>query len=178
MKWWQHLVHEIASTRPGAWLFSHAAHRVDRVFIQRSGGRRSLTSALSGLPVVTLTATGAKSGRPRSVPLVGIEDGERVVLIASNFGRAHHPAWYHNLRANPEATLSVRGHTRSYVAREANDAEREDYWRQAVELYVGYGAYKKRTGGRRIPIMVLTPKATHERFTLKNESGQRQPLNR
>ena len=93
---------------------------------------------------------------------MGIEDGERVVLIASNFGRAHHPAWYHNLRANPVATLSVRGRENTYIAREAAGIEREDYWRQAVELYAGYAAYQKRTGGRKIPIMVLTPKSPSE----------------
>jgi deazaflavin-dependent oxidoreductase (nitroreductase family) len=92
---------------------------------------------------------------------VGIEDGERVVLIASNFGRSRHPAWYHNLRANPEATLSVRGQKKTYIAREADGREREDYWHQAVELYAGYAAYEKRTGGRKIPIMVLAPKTTH-----------------
>jgi deazaflavin-dependent oxidoreductase (nitroreductase family) len=93
---------------------------------------------------------------------VGIEDGERIVLIGSNFGRARHPAWYYNLRANPEATLSVRGQTDRYIAREATEAEREHYWHQAVALYAGYAAYEKRTGGRTIPIMVLTPKTKRE----------------
>jgi deazaflavin-dependent oxidoreductase (nitroreductase family) len=145
-----------------AWLFSHAAHRVDPIIMRRSGGRQSLTGILSGLPVVTLTATGAKSGRPRSVPLVGIKDGERVVLIASNFGRSRHPAWYYNLSANPQATVSVRGQKKTYIAHEAIDAEREDYWQQAVELYAGYAAYEKRARGRRIPVMVLTPTPPEE----------------
>ncbi len=162
LRWWQRFVHNIASTRPGAWFFSHTAHRADHVVIRLSEGRNSLTTILADLPVVTLTATGARSGLPRSVPLVGIEDGETVVLIASNFGRSYHPAWYHNLRANPEATLSVRGRTRTYIALEADDAEREEYWREAVALLAAYAAYERRTGGRKIPIIVLTPRPADE----------------
>jgi len=114
---------------------------------------------LAGLPVVTLTTTGARSGLPRSLPLVGIEDGDRVVLIASNYGRSRHPAWYYNLRAHPEVRLSIRERTGVYLAREATAAEHEAYWRAAVALYRGFEAYQKRAGraARRIPIMVLTP---------------------
>jgi deazaflavin-dependent oxidoreductase (nitroreductase family) len=113
---------------------------------------------LAGLPVVTLTAVGARSGRLRTLPLVGIPDGEKVVLIASNFGRPHHPAWYHNLRANPEARLTGHGRAGTYIASEVTGPDRERYWNQAVDLYVGYAVYERRTGGREIPVMVLTPK--------------------
>ena len=81
-----------------------------------------------------------------------------MVLIASNFGRAHHPGWYHNLRANPQATLATGGQSRTYVAREATGPEREVYWRKAVDLNPGYAAYEARTGGREIPVIVLMPK--------------------
>jgi deazaflavin-dependent oxidoreductase (nitroreductase family) len=151
------LVIRISSTRFGAWLFSHTAHRLDRPVTRLSKGRFSLTGMLAGLPVVTLTTIGARSGQPRTIPLVGIPKGDKVVLIASNFGRAHHPAWYHNLRANSQATLAIHGQARSYVAREATGAEREAYWRKAVGLYPGYAAYQRRTRGREIPVMVLTP---------------------
>jgi deazaflavin-dependent oxidoreductase (nitroreductase family) len=108
--------------------------------------------------VVTLSTIGAKSGQLRTVPLIGISDGDKVVLIASNWGRKRHPAWYHNLRANPEATLSIQGRTGTYIAHETTGGEREEYWRRAVDLYAGYAAYQRRAGGRRIPVMVLTPK--------------------
>ena len=153
----QRVILRLASTRAGAWFSSHTAHHLDLPIIHLSKGRYSLTSILAGLPVVTLTTVGAKSGKPRATPLVAIQDGEQVVLIASNFGRAHHPAWYHNLRANPEATLSVHDRSGNYIAHEATGAEREKYWRQAVDLYAGYAAYERRTGGREIPVMVLTP---------------------
>ena len=151
-------VQRTASTRAGAWLFARTAHRLDLPLIRLSKGRYSLTSIMSGLPVVTLTAIGARSGRPRTLPLVGIPDGEKVVLIASNFGRPHHPAWYHNLRANPEARLTGHRRTGTYIAREATGAERERYWGQAVDLYPGYTVYQARAGGGAIPVMVLTPK--------------------
>ena len=154
----QRVVKRAASTRAGAWFFSHAAHRLDLSVIRLSKGRSSLTSIFADLPVVTLTTIGAKSGRHRTVPLVGIPHGEEVVLIASNFGRAHHPAWYHNLRANPEARLSFHGRAGTYIAHEATGPEREAYWQEAVELYAGYAAYMERTKGREIPVMLLTPK--------------------
>jgi deazaflavin-dependent oxidoreductase (nitroreductase family) len=91
------------------------------------------------------------------VPLVGIPDGERLVLIASNFGQAHHPAWYHNLKKNPQATVTIGTHTGDYAAHEAQGAEYARLWQKAVSLYSGYAAYKERTGGRAIPIIVLTP---------------------
>jgi deazaflavin-dependent oxidoreductase (nitroreductase family) len=158
LKWWQLLVHKVASSRPGVWIMSRTLHRVDPLVIRLSNGQRSLTSILSGRPVVVLTAIGAKSGLPRSVPLIGIEDGEKVVLIASNYGCPRNPGWYYNLCANPEASLSIRGKTRTFIAREADEEQRELYWSRALALFAGYAAYEKRTGGRTIPILVLTPK--------------------
>lgn len=165
----QRFVQRLASTRAGAWLFARTAHRLDLPLIHLSKGRYSLTGILAGLPVVTLTAVGARSGRPRTLPLVAIQDGEKVVLIASNFGRPHHPAWYHNLRANPEARLTSHGRAGTYIAREATGAERERYWGQAVDLYPGYTVYQARAGGGAIPVMVLTPKDGRGTTTILEE---------
>ena len=102
----------------------------------------------------------AASGQPRSVPLVVITDGDRLILFASNFGQAHYPGWYYNLRAHPQATLTVDGQTREYTAREAVGAERDRLWQEAVNLYAGYAAYQRRIGDKRhVPVMVLTPAA-------------------
>jgi deazaflavin-dependent oxidoreductase (nitroreductase family) len=155
----QDFIQRLASTRAGAWLFARVAHHVDLLLIRLSRGRYSLTGIMAGLPVITLTAVGARSGRSHTLPLVGIPDGEKMVLIASNFGRPHHPAWYLNLRANPEARLTGHGRAGTYIAREATGAEREGYWRRAVDLYAVYAAYERRAGGREIPVMVLTPKS-------------------
>ncbi len=148
----------LASIRPVAWLFSHTFHHLDRLVIRLSDGRHTTaTNLLTGLPIITLTATGAKSGQSRSVPLIGIPDGENILLIASNFGRSFLPAWYHNLKAHPEATVTLGQESKPYLAHEAVGAEWEAGWQTAVSRYAGYAAYQKRAG-RHIPVMVLTPK--------------------
>lgn len=154
---WQRAAHRFASQRLVARIFSHVFHHLDRPVIRLSHGRTSVTSWATGLPVVTLITVGAKSGAVRSVPLIGIPGGGKVILIASNWGQTHHPGWYFNLRAQPEAELLHAGHTGKYLAHEATGAEYDAYWNRAVGLYVGYAAYKERTGGRKIPIMVLAP---------------------
>lgn len=148
----------ITSSRAGAWFFSHTLHRMDRPLIRLSKGRRSVSGPLSGLPIVTLTTRGAWTGKPHTTPLIGLADGDNVVVIASNWGRPHHAGWYYNLRANPEVTLSMKGRTGTYVAREATGDEREEYWRRGIDLYKGFESYQHRTRGRKIPIIVLTPK--------------------
>ena len=157
------LIQKIASTRPSAWFFARTLHHVDRVVLKLSRGRATLSSLLAGLPVVILTTLGAKSGRPRTLPLVCIRDERderRFALIASNFGQQHYPAWYFNLKKNPEATCSIRGQSGKYVAHEAQDDEYQRFWQYAVDTYVGYSLYKQRLAKRRIPIMVMMPVET------------------
>lgn len=152
-------IQRLVTSAAMAGVMASVLHRVDRPLFRITGGRATLTGLMTGLPVVTLTTTGAKSGQPRTVPLVAIPDGDQIVLIASNFGQAHHPAWYLNLCATPQATVARDGVTRTYAARTAEGAAYDDYWQRAVALYAGYAAYKERTQGRRIPILVLTPTA-------------------
>jgi deazaflavin-dependent oxidoreductase (nitroreductase family) len=132
---------------------------VDRVILRLTRNRYSLTGLMMGTTIITLTTIGAKSGQPRTVPLVALEDGEKIIVIASNFGQTKHPAWYYNLRAHPEAIVTLRGQTSVYVAREASAGEWDRYWAQAITVYPGYAAYEVRAGDRRIPIFVLQPKA-------------------
>jgi deazaflavin-dependent oxidoreductase (nitroreductase family) len=157
-RWWQSLIRRLSMTRGVIWLSKHLLPHLDRGLLRLTNNRYSVMEILTGLPTVTLTTIGAKSGRPRTVPLVGMEDGEKVILIASNFGQARFPAWYHNLRANPNATVMLRGKEAPYVAREASPAEWERYWSMAVDLYPGYANYRKTAADRHIPIMILTPK--------------------
>lgn len=153
----QKMVQSLAATAPAAALLPPLAHRLDRLVLRLTGGRTTAVGLLAGLPLITLTTIGAKSGQLRSVPLVGIPDGDQLILIASNFGQEHHPAWYHNLVKTPHATVSLRGMTRDYAAHEVTGAEYERYWQRAVSLYAGYAAYKTRTKGRQIPVLVLKP---------------------
>lgn len=107
--------------------------------------------------MLLLEHVGAKSGRKRTSPLVYFRDGENIVLVASKGGFPKHPAWFHNLRANPDTRVQV-GHRRPLVrARVATDAERERLWPKAVETYGGYAEYQERTE-RKIPLVVLEPR--------------------
>ncbi len=153
----QRILHFIPKSKAGSWFFARTLHHLDRPVLRMTHGRQSMTALMSGLPVVAVTTIGAKSGQPRSLPLVAIPDGDNVILIASNYGQKHHPAWYYNLHAHPEAQLTYEGQTVDYVARETTGEERERCWKRAVDLYSGYANYKERAGQRQIGVFLLTP---------------------
>jgi deazaflavin-dependent oxidoreductase (nitroreductase family) len=150
-------IRRLAATRPGSWFFARTLHHADRVVYRLSGRRTTLASLLSGLPVVMLTTTGARSGRETTAPLLGFEEGDAVVVVASNYGQAHHPAWYHNLRAHPRARVAVRGQWREMVAEEVAGPERERYLAVASQIYPGYRRYEERAAPRGIAVFRLIP---------------------
>ncbi len=158
MQHFSRLGHGLISAGLLSRLFSRTLHHVDRFSYRLTGGRFLPSGFFTGLPEIMLTTTGAKSGEPRTVPLVAMSEEEKLILIASNWGGAHHPAWYHNLCAHPEASVSVNGKTHAYIAHQVHGAERERYYERAVRLYIGYAKYQERAQGREIPVMVLTPK--------------------
>lgn len=90
-----------------SWVYVRVLHHIDRPLYRLTRGRHSFVSLVSGLPVVMLTTTGARTRQQRVSPVVGLPDGDNLAVIASNWGQRHHPAWYHNLRACPEATVTV-----------------------------------------------------------------------
>jgi deazaflavin-dependent oxidoreductase (nitroreductase family) len=157
LSFFMHIFQQFLALRPVTWLMARVLHHADALMLRLSRGRLTFAQ-LSGLPIIELTTTGAKSGKQRILPLTGLPDGDKYALIASNFGQAHHPGWYYNLRANPECTVKKDGRTGVYIAREANDEENQYYYDMAVSYYVGYAAYKQRAANRRIPVMVLEPK--------------------
>ena len=144
-----------AQTRVGGWLAVNVGNPIDRRLLPLTKGRFGI---FLGAPVGLLGTVGAKSGQKRETPLLYLDDGDRVVLVASKAGAAKHPAWFHNLRAHPRVTFLRRGgHRGTYVAREAEGAERDELWERVNDLYSGYETYQGRTGGRRIPVVVLDP---------------------
>jgi deazaflavin-dependent oxidoreductase (nitroreductase family) len=146
---------KVAATRAGGWFFVNVAHHLDPFLLRVSKGRVSLAP---GQPVALVTVKGAKSGLPRQTPLLFASDGADIVLLASNAGSARHPAWYHNLRANPEVdVIAPGGRSGRYLAHEADGPERERLWEIAADLYAGYDVYQGRAGERTIPVMVLSP---------------------
>jgi deazaflavin-dependent oxidoreductase (nitroreductase family) len=154
------VMQRIAASPPGAWFYARTLHHFDKISLGLSGDRVTMTSLLAGLPVVVVTTTGAKSGLPRTIPLLYIRD-ERdpatFALIATNWGQQRYPSWYFNLKANPCATCSIAGKTGPYLAHEAADEEYARFWQYAMDTYLGYQLYKQRISGRSIPIMVMTP---------------------
>ena len=142
-----------AQSKPGSWFYVNVAMRVDRMLLPLSRGRVSISV---GQQVGMLETIGAKSGQVRRTPLLFMRDGDHVVLIASKGGAPRHPAWLHNLRANPQVRfLGPRGVTGDYVAREADGDERARLWDDAVDYYAGYATYEVRAGDREIPVVVL-----------------------
>ena len=140
-----------------SWLFARLQHHLDGPVLRLSGGRRSLTSAISGLPIVELTAVGARSGKRHVLPIIGVPDGNRLVLVASNYGQQRNPGWYYNLRANPRCRVAFRGRRYEMEAYEADGEERERLWALDVSVYPARNDYARRAVGRRIPVMVLQP---------------------
>ena len=138
----------------GAILTSGLVTRFHRAVYRRSRGR--LLGSGLGLPMVLLTTTGRRSGRPRTVPLTGFRDGPDVVVVASNGGRDVDPSWLSNVRFEPRATVQVDSRTWPVRAREASAHEADRLWPIVVRGFGGYGTY--RTGTRRpIPLVILSP---------------------
>jgi deazaflavin-dependent oxidoreductase (nitroreductase family) len=86
-----------------------------------------------------------------------VPDGDGLIVIASNWGQAHYPAWYHNVRAHPKVQVTHAGQTTRYTAEELRGAARDRCWQLAVKLYHGYALYAARTQGRPIPVIRLAP---------------------
>lgn len=153
----QRFLRTFAATGPGSWFFARVLHRIDRPVYKLTRGRRTFASLVAGLPVVMLTTTGARSGRPRSVPVLGLPTADGLAVIASNYGQARHPAWYHNLLANPTGEVTVDGVTRRFHAVVAEGDQRDRIWRQGLEVYPGWSQYEQRAPHRRIAVFVLNP---------------------
>lgn len=109
------------------------------------------------MPMVMLTTTGRRSARRRRTMLmVPVTDGGDLVLVASYRGDDRHPAWFLNLRENPDVTITMEGTTRRMRGRVASAAEKERLWRRVIEAYRGYARYQRSTD-RDIPLVILEP---------------------
>jgi deazaflavin-dependent oxidoreductase (nitroreductase family) len=151
----QRAMRTFVSTKLGVAIFRPTAHHIDKLVSNATGGKRTFAELLLGVPTVILTTTGAKSGEPRTVAVFGIPHGDGLGLIASNFGGTKHPAWYHNLKVHPDATVSVGGRSWHATARVATVPEREEIWAKGLELYPGWRKYETRAGERHIEAFVL-----------------------
>ncbi|PTR28955.1 deazaflavin-dependent oxidoreductase (nitroreductase family) [Rhodococcus sp. OK519] len=120
----------------------------------RLGGKWRVGSAFPwGIPVCLLTTIGRKSGQPRISPLLFLEDGDRVILVASQGGLPKNPMWYLNIRANPEVTVQIKSSVRTMQARVASDEERAELWPRLVAMYADFDNYQSWTD-RQIPVVI------------------------
>jgi deazaflavin-dependent oxidoreductase (nitroreductase family) len=151
------VIRRSAGWRPVSWLYARTLHLIDRAVFRITRGRVTFTSWLADLPVAWLTTTGAKSGVQRTCPVLAIPaEGGRLVVIASNYGQRNNPSWYHNLRANPRATILFADVRRDMTARELDGEERAGWYERGIEIYPGWVQYRKRAAHRRIPVIELT----------------------
>ena len=136
-------------------LFLKNMNRVHRVIRAASFGKVGWTAA--NMPVLELTTTGRKSGESRTVLLTSpVQQGDSLVIIASKGGEPTHPAWYLNLLADPNVTVTTENETRSMMARVADADERAELWPQVVSAARNYADYQKKTD-REIPVVILDP---------------------
>jgi deazaflavin-dependent oxidoreductase (nitroreductase family) len=153
------IAERFAATKPGSWTI-RTLMPLDRRIILRSGGRRTLLGPI-GAPTLLLETTGRKSGQPRISPLLFAREGSAgsIVVVGSNFGQEHHPAWTGNLIAQPAATAIVRGQRFAVTAELLVGDEAETAYQEMVAVTKVYGTYRTRTD-REIRVFRLTPVAS------------------
>ncbi|HEX9070152.1 MAG TPA: nitroreductase family deazaflavin-dependent oxidoreductase [Ktedonobacterales bacterium] len=134
--------------------FMRAVDKLTQAAYHASGGR--LGGRQLSYDILLLTTTGRKSGAARTHALLYIRDGTRYIICASNYGAPSHPAWYHNLRANPQAEMQASRLKVAVRAADASGEERERLWRQLVAVRASYTDYQ-RDNPRVIPVVILTP---------------------
>ena len=131
-------------------------HHVDKFVLRINRGQTTLAGLTAGIPVLTVTTTGARSGQPRTTPLLGVPFGDDIAIIGTRFGQAGTPGWYYNLRAKPRAEATYQNRSVAAIAREADDEEWQAIWSHARNIYGGYEAYARRITDRKIHIMILS----------------------
>ena len=137
---------------------SRLVTRLHPVAYRLTGGRGPFIGEALGMRQVILGTTGRTSGRRIDVPLFAAVDGETLVIVGSNGGKANDPAWVANLRATPEVTVRRGKQEQPMTAREVEGEERDRLWGLAAAGFPGYDLYAKRAAHRHIPVFALEPR--------------------
>ncbi|MBK9740306.1 MAG: nitroreductase family deazaflavin-dependent oxidoreductase [Actinobacteria bacterium] len=156
----QRAVQAVAETKAGSWFLQRTMYRLDRPLHRWTDGRVTLPGLLTGLPVILLTTTGAKSGLTRTMPVGAFPVGGDLAVLGTNFAQPTAPAWVFNLEADPKAQVTFRDRTVDAVARVATDDEREHAWAVAISYYRGFKAYRLRITDRQVRIFILESAST------------------
>lgn len=140
----------------------YMGRRLTRIHVaayRRSAGKQG--GHLPGLPqarILLLDHTGAKSGKPRTSPVMYHRDGDTIAIAASKAGQPTNPAWFHNLKAHPDTTIQIGDERRKVHARVATKPERDHLWPKFVAFYPGYEFFQQLANERTIPIVILEPR--------------------
>jgi deazaflavin-dependent oxidoreductase (nitroreductase family) len=144
----------MALTPQGMSVFRFYVRWIDMPISRLTGGRFIPSANGNIMPIYYLTSIGARSGLPRSIPVLCIPDGAGFILVGSNWGKSKNPGWVYNLRSHPKALLH-RGRMKKYfIARELHGNERDAYWQKAVAFYPPYVSYE-RHASRLLPVFLL-----------------------
>ena len=145
-------LHRLGASRLGVWAIKHLVAPLDRRIFRWSGGRVTATGRLMG-PVLLLTTTGRRTGKPHTTPVFYLHDGDRLVICNVNPGFERPNPWPLNLLATHMARVQIGREVAPYRAREATPAEVERYWPQLVQRWPAYQAHYTRSGERSIFVL-------------------------
>ena len=126
--------------------------KVHKALYQMTGSR--VFANLGQMPTLLLTTTGHKSGQPRTVPLLYIENADGFAIVASFGGAPKHPSWYLNLQGDPKATIQIEKRVIPVTATTASQEEKKHLWPEFTAIYPDYDNYEKETE-RDIPVVLL-----------------------
>ncbi len=156
----QRVLQRLAATRTGSRLVAPALRHLDAGVERVTSGHHTVSGLMTGLPALTLTTTGRRTGAARRAYLVAVPYRGALALLGTNFGRPSTPAWVLNLEARPHAEVTYRGRTVPVLARPASAEEHDGVLAAADPVYAGYVRYRERITGRRLRIFVLEPAPT------------------
>ena len=149
-------VQKLATTRAFAATGARILPPIDRVLNRITGGRVVLSASL--VPSLVLTTTGRKTGQPRRAPMATLPTDDGFLVVGSNFGKEHHPAWTANLLAHPEATVTFKGEDIPVVARLLDPDEKADVWPELLKVWPAWTSYTERSG-RDLRVFKLEPRS-------------------
>lgn len=153
--WINRLLKKLGPTRAFAAFYRRVGPTIDPWLIRRTGGR--IATLVYGFPALLLRTTGAKSGQTRESPLLYAREGDDFVVVGTNFGTEHHPAWTANLLKQPSAEIVVGTSTLSVRGELLDDASFARLWPRFTQVYPGYDAYLERLDRRKPRMFRLRP---------------------
>jgi deazaflavin-dependent oxidoreductase (nitroreductase family) len=137
-----------------AWIYAHSHVLLYKLTGGRLGARIRGEREVGDPPVLLLTTRGRRSGKPRTTPLLYLESGDELVVMAANAGNRRHPDWWMNLLAEPHATVQIGNARAPVVASEVAAPHREETWQRYARMYPAVDVYQRATA-RRIPLVTL-----------------------